>query len=108
MTQVSPVDIQQVLAQMQRLKSAATGAELNVAPSSQSNFGDVLKDAVNRVNDVQTEAKELSAAFSKGDPNVTLPQVTLAMQKSNIAFNSLMQVRNRLVQSYQEIMNMQI
>ncbi len=108
MTQVSPVEIQKVLSQMQRLQAEAAGQTGENEKSSQQNFGEVLNDAINRVNEVQTEAKDLSAAFSKGDPNVTLPQVTLALQKSNIAFNSLMQVRNRLVQSYQEIMNMQI
>ncbi|HBC58753.1 MAG TPA: flagellar hook-basal body complex protein FliE [Gammaproteobacteria bacterium] len=108
MTQVSPVDIQKVLSQMQRLQAEAAGNLGESDKSSQKNFGDVLSDAIDRVNEVQTEAKELGAAFSQGDPNVTLPQVTLALQKSNIAFNSLMQVRNRLVQSYQEIMNMQI
>lgn len=71
-------------------------------------FGETLQGAVDRVNDLQQTAGELQTAYEQGDPNVDITRVMVAGQKSEVAFQSMVQVRNRVVQAYEEIMNMPI
>ena len=60
------------------------------------------------MNQTQQHATALAAAFERGTPGVELPQVMLEMQKASVSFRALTEVRNRLVNAYQEIMNMPI
>jgi flagellar hook-basal body complex protein FliE len=97
--------------QMRAMASQAGGVganETNPAEANKEAFGDLLKQAVNVVNDNQQQASRLAEAFQKGDPNVQMAEVMIALQKSNISFQAMVEVRNRLVSAYQEIMNMQI
>lgn len=71
-------------------------------------FGDMLSQAVNSVNDVQKASGELKTAYEMGDPNVDITRVMIASEKASISFEALTQVRNRVVQSYEDIMNMPI
>lgn len=71
-------------------------------------FSSILKESINKVNDLQTEAGEMKTAFEKGDPNTDLGQVMVAVQKADVSFQAATQVRNKLVSAYQEIMNMQV
>lgn len=71
-------------------------------------FGSVLKTSLDQVNKVQNEASQLGQAFELGDRNVSLNDVMVSLQKASISFQSTVQVRNKLVQAYHEIMNMQI
>jgi flagellar hook-basal body complex protein FliE len=57
---------------------------------------------------LQAQSSQLQRRFQMEDPNVSLEQTMVAMQKSQIAFQSALQVRNRLVQAYSDIMNMQV
>jgi flagellar hook-basal body complex protein FliE len=80
----------------------------SVNKSSSSNFGDLLKDAVNSVNDIQKTAGAERTAFEMGDPNVTLAQTMISASKAGIAFDATVQVRNKFVEAYKEIMNMPV
>ncbi len=71
-------------------------------------FSDLFKQAVNSVNDVQQQASSMATAYEKGDTGVSLSQVMVASQKASVSFQALTQVRNRLVEAYQDIMNMPI
>jgi flagellar hook-basal body complex protein FliE len=71
-------------------------------------FGDMLSQAVDKVNDLQSTTGEMRTAYERGDPNVDITQVMVASQKSSVAFEGLGQVRNRVVQAYEDIMNMPI
>jgi len=73
-----------------------------------SDFGNLLKDAVNSVNSLQKETGEQRKAFEMGDPNVTLAQTMITASKSSIAFDATVQVRNKFVEAYKEIMNMPV
>ncbi len=100
-----------LLAQMRAMAEAAQGQ--NVKPAApdgtpQADFADLLKQSIEKVNMTQQEADRLSTAFQSGDPNVQLSDVMVALQKSNVSFQAMIQVRNKLVNAYQEIMNMQI
>ena len=69
-------------------------------------FGETLGDALQKVNRLQSETRELQAAFERGDPKADLARVMVAAQASSVAFRATVEVRNRLVQAYQDVMNM--
>ncbi len=102
--------INQMLAQLKAASELAAGnnkPDTTNAPP-QADFGQLLKSAVDQVNDVQQTAAQLSQGFVRGDPDAQLHEVMISLQKANISFQSMIQVRNRLVTAYQEIMNMQV
>lgn len=91
-----------------RLASAAKG---NVGPTSDNNisgFGEMLKNQISKVNDLKAQTSDLQEKFVMGDPNVTLPQVMAVSQKSSIYTQMLIETRNKLVASYNDIMNMSV
>jgi flagellar hook-basal body complex protein FliE len=87
--------------------NAATGLQ-RTESNSKVNFSDALKASLNQVNQTQRSAESLSKNFVLGDDSVSLSDVMIAGQKSNIAFQATVQVRNKLVSAYQDIMNMQV
>jgi flagellar hook-basal body complex protein FliE len=72
------------------------------------NFSSVLKQGLDAVSAAQNNASSLAARFERGEPGLELAQVMLEQQKSSVAFRATVEVRNRLVSAYQEIMNMPI
>jgi flagellar hook-basal body complex protein FliE len=88
--------------------AAEVGGANGANGSGKADFANVLKNSLDQVNRIQNEAAKLSQDFSAGEPNTNLHDVMISMQKSNIAFQQAIQVRNKLVQAYQEIMNMQV
>jgi flagellar hook-basal body complex protein FliE len=95
---------------MRAMVEAAQGAHA-VNPQSQagtSDFAAVLKSSIDKVNDAQQQAGQMAAAFEAGDPRATLPEVMIAMQKASLSFQSMTEVRNKLIHAYQDIMNMPI
>jgi flagellar hook-basal body complex protein FliE len=106
---MSEIDVNQLLSQMRAMASQAQGDAL--PPAAETNggdFGALLKQSIDKVNDLQQEAGDLAKAFELGDPNADLARVMVAMQKANVSFQAMTQVRNRLVSAYQDIMNMQV
>ena len=95
-----------------QMRAMATQAQGKTSPAddaaSQSNFSDILKQSVDKVNETQMESKNLQNAFQMGDPNVQVSEVMVAMQKSSVSFQAMLQVRNKLVSAYQDIMNMPV
>ena len=88
-----------------RRPAAPSAAE---ATPAKADFADVLKSSLNEVARSQNQAATLSKSFTVGDPNTNIQEVMVAMQKANISFQQAVQVRNKLVQAYHEIMNMQV
>ena len=86
-------------------KPAAGGA---AAPAGAADFAQILDGALKGVSGAQNDAQEMAKAFSAGDPNVNLQDVMVNLQKANLSFQQMVQVRNKLVTAYQEIMNMQV
>jgi flagellar hook-basal body complex protein FliE len=76
-------------------------------PSSQ-NFADLLGNALNTVNDMQLESKDKAIAFEMGDKSLSLADVMVAKEKSGIAFEATLQVRNKVLEAYKQIMNMPV
>ena len=89
---------------MARAKPAPSAVPEAGAP----NFAEMLGQAVNKVNDTQQAATELATAFEVGKSGVDLTDVMIASQKASVSFQAMTQVRNKLVQAYQDIMQMPV
>ncbi|WP_432471978.1 flagellar hook-basal body complex protein FliE [Amphritea sp. HPY] len=114
---IERTDINSVLEQMRSLQAQAQqgstqqGVNQSVAINKGSDapdFGEMLKGAVDSVNETQGEAKALATAFERGDAGVDLHQVMISMQKASVSFQAMTQVRNRMVTAYEDIMKMPI
>ncbi|MCR6496378.1 flagellar hook-basal body complex protein FliE [Thermomonas sp. S9] len=87
--------------------AAPSNAIGGVRPAG-SDFQQTLNNAIDGVSRAQNDAGALQQAFELGDPRADLARVMVAMQQSQVAFKAAVEVRNRLVQAYQEVMNMPI
>ncbi|MEX2482281.1 MAG: flagellar hook-basal body complex protein FliE [Gammaproteobacteria bacterium] len=106
---VNSIDAEAVLARMRALASQARGVETQRPPADNAvDFGEVLKGALDAVNETQHTASAMRTSFERGETGVDLAEVMVAIQKANISFQAATQVRNRLVSAYQDIMNMPI
>lgn len=114
---VERTDINSVLMQMREIKAQAQmqipnvnfpGNELKTEGIQKADFGELLKSAVDKVNETQASSKKLATAYEQGDPNVELTQVMVSLQKSSVAFEAMAQVRNKLVSAYEDVMKMPI
>ena len=99
-----------LLAQLRSAAAVAAGKATapTAASKVESDFSKVLSNFVNQVNSVQNNAGELAKNFELGDSNVALHDVMISLQKANISFQTMVQVRNKLVSAYHDIMNMQV
>ena len=98
----------QILAAQSHAKGAVSGPaapQASGAPAK-TGFADALKASLDSVNSTQKASDRLEERFALGDDKVSLSDVMISMQKSNIAFQATIQVRNRLVSAYHDIMNM--
>lgn len=86
----------------------AAASTQQVSNTSGSDFAGMLSDALNNVNAIQKTSKAMATAVERGDEGVTLAQAMIAGQKASVAFEATVQVRNKLVESYKEIMNMPV
>lgn len=76
--------------------------------SSQSDFGELLQDAIGKVNELQMDSGAKRKAFQMGDEGVTLAETMIASSKAGLAFDATLQVRNKFVEAYKEIMSMPV
>jgi len=103
--------IENMLTQMREVAKAASGESARgegVQGQAKASFAAELQRSLQQVSDLQTTATAQAAAFQAGVPGVSLNDVMIDMQKAGIAFQATMQVRNRLVQAYQEIASMPV
>ncbi|KRG87922.1 flagellar hook-basal body protein [Stenotrophomonas daejeonensis] len=82
------------------------GGLAGTQPTAAPSFSQTLQGALAGVNQAQQTSSTLAAAFERGDPNADLARVMVASQQSQLAFRATVEVRNRLVQAYQDVMNM--
>ncbi|AFS52471.1 MULTISPECIES: flagellar hook-basal body complex protein FliE [Leptospirillum] len=74
--------------------------------SGEASFLHVLKDSMEKVNQMQNAADKTIQDFSTGQDGVTLHQTMVAMAQADVSFQLMMQVRDRIVRAYQDVMNM--
>ncbi len=102
-------DVNNLLAQMRALTAQAQGIPAAPAKTEEKgSFSSLLTTSLNQVNGLQKDAGQKAESFERGDPNVAIGEVMLAMQKANLSFQAVTQVRNRLISAYQDVMNMPI
>jgi flagellar hook-basal body complex protein FliE len=87
---------------------AASAPALKTEDASARDFASLLKSAIEEVNGAQMDAKQMSRAFASEDPEANLQDVVLSLQKASLSFQTMVQVRNKLVTAYQEVMNMPV
>lgn len=106
---MSQMDINAVLAQMRTMATQAQTFQAE-APSAAAtgDFQALMTKALDQVNETQKTAGNLAQRFEQGDSNVDISQVMISLQKADVSFQAISQVRNRLVSAYQDIMNMPI
>ncbi len=110
MADITNAGVQELLAQM---RAMAAQAQNGVQPTNASatevpDFSNMLKNSIDKVNETQQVATDMATAFQKGDPNVDIADVMVEIQKASVSFQAMVQVRNRLVSAYQDIMNMPV
>ncbi|GAA5785992.1 flagellar hook-basal body complex protein FliE [Chitiniphilus shinanonensis] len=102
--------IDQLLGELKAMSSLAAGQAPAQAPAANEgpDFADLLKSSLDQVNQMQQDAQAQQAAFQAGEPQADLQDVMVSLQKASLSFQTMVQVRNKLVTAYQEIMNMQV
>jgi flagellar hook-basal body complex protein FliE len=100
-----PIEAQQLIQQIQTMR--ASGGMPVHTEKGVSHFANTLNNALSMVNNGQIESQNLSERFERGE-NVSLAQAMIATKKSEIGFQAMVEVRNRMVGAYQEIMNMPV
>lgn len=102
-------------AMLHTLKAHQTqaGGGVGLAPTGQVNaaegvgFGQSVQRVLQQVNSLQTESKQLTQRYQRGE-DIPLTDVVLASQKSSLAFEATLQVRNRVLKAYEDILNMPV
>ncbi len=77
------------------------------ADAPQADFGQMLREVIGQVNDAQQRSAELAQRFARGEP-VDEQTLVLAMERASLAFQLTLQVRNKVLDAYQEIMRLQV
>lgn len=93
--------------QTQTLPSIDTFS-LNRNETRSLQFSDILSSSINNINQMQTHARGQAEKYLTGAPDIGLNDVMVSLQKSSLALNLGVQVRNKVVSSWQEIMNMSV
>jgi flagellar hook-basal body complex protein FliE len=93
---------------LQRANTAnGVGAPSGVQPAGPANFADSLTQALNNVNDSQNRASDISASYERGE-TIDIAKVMLARQEASVSFEATLQVRNKLLSAYKDIMSMPV
>ncbi len=101
---MSDINVNQVLAQM-RTMSIEAGNKPPVSNDS-GDFAAMLKQSIDSVNQTQKQSTKLATAFESGQSDVSLAEVMIASQKASVSFQAMLQVRNKLVDAYKDVMSM--
>lgn len=99
----------QILERNQALQRANTsvGAPAAVTESKPTSFTSAMEDALKSVNQNQQQANDLSASYERGE-TVDIAKVMLARQQASVGFEATLQVRNKLLSAYKDIMSMPV
>lgn len=101
--------IENMLSEMRQVAQAASNLPVRSdAVEKNGGFAAELQRSLSRVSEMQNTANAQTQAFQAGAPDVSLNDVMIDMQKAGIAFQATLQVRNRLLQAYQEISSMPV
>ena len=121
---VDRMDINRLLVEMRSIKQQAMppqvkdvqalagqiqpGTIIGGVEKPSSGFGDLFSKAIDGVNSTQQESTALAKSYEMGDQGVDITDVMIASQKASVSFQAMLQVRNKLVDAYRDVMNMPI
>lgn len=105
---MNSISNQELLSQLRSMAQQAGISNESTQNAPKGEFSALLQQSIKNVNKRQQFSGHLAEAFELGDPNVDLSQVMIEGQKARIAFETLSQVRNKLISAYKEIANMPI
>jgi flagellar hook-basal body complex protein FliE len=102
-----PID--QLLSELRSASALTSGKSTSSgAPAGGPDFSEVLKSTIDQVNAAQVDARKMAEDFSSGQSDVNLQDVMINLQKASLSFQQMVQVRNKLVSAYHDIMNIQV
>ncbi len=115
------MDINRVLAAMREIKSQVQIPQQGIdQPDNQSKelknlssekidgFGQLMNQAINNVNELQNTSTAMAKSYEQGQAGVDITDVMIASQKASVSFQAMVQVRNKLVEAYRDVMNMPV
>ncbi|WP_150047879.1 MULTISPECIES: flagellar hook-basal body complex protein FliE [Methylomonas] len=107
---MSDINVNHLLAQMRAMSvEASSKPTLSEQVGNDSNdFAALLKQSIDAVNQTQQTSSQMATAFETGQSDVSLAEVMIASQKASVSFQAMLQVRNKLVDAYKDVMGMSI
>lgn len=106
------IDTRNLEVMLSELRSAAAVAQGKSPAAADAaggaDFSLALKAAIDQVNAAQQQAQQMAQGFAAGQENVNLQDVMVNLQKASLSFQQMVQVRNKLVTAYQDVMNMPV
>jgi flagellar hook-basal body complex protein FliE len=103
-TPMSDMNVNMVLAQMRAMSIQAGGPVQKTGGNT--DFSELLQQSIASVNNTQQSAGKMASAFETGAANTSLSDLMVADQKASVSFQAMLQVRNKLVEAYKDVMNM--
>ncbi|MGB4466891.1 MAG: flagellar hook-basal body complex protein FliE [Azovibrio sp.] len=100
--------VEQMLSVLRSTAAQAGGVKPAESAAAGVDFAEVLKSSIDQVNNAQKQATQMAENLAAGDSEQNLHEVMVALQTASISFQEMVQVRNRLVSAYQDVMNMQV
>lgn len=103
--------IEQMLSALRTTAAQAVGkpvAESSAAPAGGADFAQILQSSIDKVNQTQQSADQMAEKLAAGDTSQNLHEVMIALQTASVSFQEMVQVRNKLVSAYQDVMNIQV
>mgnify|MGYP001191790048 FL=1 len=102
-------NLEQMLSELRAASAVAQGKPAAAAQNAEgADFSQALSSAIDQVNAAQKQAQQMAQGFVAGDENVNLQDVMINLQKASLSFQQMVQVRNKLVSAYQDVMNMPV
>lgn len=109
---MSTIDVNNLLAQMRQMTAQVrlpeTAVKAAPAGARPADFSALLRQSISAVGRSQTEAGNMAASFERGDPGADLGRTMIAVQKADLSLRTMVEVRNKLVDAYKDIMNMPV
>lgn len=113
---MSSTQISQVLAEMRALQSRIGAAQLDqprplsigTPPPANVDFGQLLQHSIDGVAQMEHHADRLADAYEAGVKGVDLTKVMIEVQKAGLAFHAMTEIRNKLIDAYNQVMNMSV
>ncbi len=113
---MSTIDVNNLLSQMRQMTAQVRPADVASrmvpigapAVAGQPDFSSVLRQSISAVGQNQMDAGRMAASFERGDPGADLGRTMIAVQKADLSLRTMVEVRNKMVDAYKEIMNMPV